>query len=102
MKPVVIHRFTVTPSPFFSTKFLSRSSFIRRAMRSRAWSQETGSNLSEPGLRTFGRVRRVSDFTVCSSAAPFGQSVPRLVGWSTSPSIWMISAFSPLERSPRA
>ena len=30
------------------------------------------------------------DWTKSSSAAPFGQSVPRLTGWSGSPSIWMI------------
>ena len=69
-------------------------------MRSSASSQEISSNLSEPGLRTFGLVSRVSECTKSSSAAPFGQSVPRLVGWSTSPSIWMISAVSPFVRSP--
>ena len=53
-KPVVVQRLTVTPSLFFATKFASRSSFISRAMRSSASSQETRSNLSEPGLRTIG------------------------------------------------
>jgi hypothetical protein len=31
---------------------------------------------------------------------PFGQSVPRLVGWSTSPSMCVIFAGSPFVRSP--
>src|SRR5262249_35066986 len=53
-KPVVSHRFTVTPSLFLTTIFLSRSSFIRRAMRSSATSQDTRSNLSEPALRICG------------------------------------------------
>ena len=48
----VVQRLTVTPSLFLVTKFLSRSSFIVRAMRSSASSQETRSNLSDPGLRT--------------------------------------------------
>src|SRR5580700_9041913 len=47
-----------------------------------------------------GYFRRVSAWTMSSSAAPFGHSVPRLVGWSTSPSMWMMSACSPFARLP--
>src|SRR5262249_27005011 len=43
--PVVNQRFTVTPSAFLAMKFLSRSSFISRAMRSSATSHDTRSNL---------------------------------------------------------
>jgi anaerobic selenocysteine-containing dehydrogenase len=73
---------------------------ISRAMRSSACSQEIRSNVFAPGLRSIGYLSRVSALTKSSSAAPFGQSVPRLVGWSVSPSMWMSSAGSPFFRSP--
>ena len=49
-------------------------------MRFSASSQETCFHSLEPGSRTRGTLVRVSDFTKSSSAAPFGQSVPRFVG----------------------
>ncbi len=78
--PVVVQRFTGTPAAFFARKFASRSSFISRAIRSSAASQEIGSDLSDPGLRTRGWVSRVGEWTKSFSAAPLGQSVPRFFG----------------------
>ena len=84
---------TGTPASLNWTRFSSRSSFMARAILSSASSQVIGSILSAPGRRIMGWVSRVSDFTKSFSAEPFGHSVPRLVGWSTSPSIWIRSAW---------
>jgi hypothetical protein len=72
-----------------------------RTIRFSASSQEISFHSLEPASRTRGTLVRVSDLTKSSSAAPFGQSVPRFVGWSESPSMWKISAFSPFLISPR-
>ncbi|MNJ61158.1 hypothetical protein D3C77_569320 [compost metagenome] len=58
--PVLSQRLTVVPLAFFSMKLASRSSFIRRAMRSMAWSQLMRCHLSEPGARYSGNSRRCS------------------------------------------
>ena len=46
-------------------------------------------NAVAPGLRIIGCVSRVSALTKSLSAAPLGHSVPRLTGWSASPSMCM-------------
>ena len=79
-KPVVVQRLTGTPASFVATKLASRSSFIARAILSSASSQVIGSKRSAPGARRIGRVSRVGAWTKSLSAAPLGQSVPRLVG----------------------
>src|ERR1700744_1072896 len=78
--PVLVQRLTVVPAAFLAMKFLSRSSFISRAMRSTAKSQLTSSNLLLPGLHCIGTLRRVGAWTMSSSADPFGHSVPRFTG----------------------
>ena len=58
----------------------SRVFFTRCAISSIAWSHEMSSQWSEPGRRTCGFSRRRSFRMSCSSDAPLGQSVPRLIG----------------------
>ena len=55
--PVVSQRLTVVPAAFFAMKFASRSSFISRAMRSSAKSQETRLNSLLPGARYLGYLQ---------------------------------------------
>jgi RNA polymerase sigma factor (sigma-70 family) len=75
------------PSALVSTKFASRSSFISFAMRSSASSHDIGVHWFDPGARYSTRVRRLSLWMKSIRLEPFGQSVPRLTGWSGSPSI---------------
>ena len=70
-------------------------------MRSTAQSQETRFHSLEPGARYSGNLSRVGLWMKSRRLAPFGQSVPRLTGWSGSPSTCMISVRAFFERSPR-
>src|SRR5258708_1277693 len=79
-------RFTVCPFAFLATKVLSRVVLMCRAIPWMAPSQEMSSQWSEPGRRTFGLRIRFGLSMSYLSVEPFGQSVPRLVGWSGSPS----------------
>src|SRR6267378_1732711 len=93
-------RFTVSPFAFFATKVRSRVSLIWRAISPIALSQEMGSHLSEPGLRTWGLVRRLELVMSSRSVMPLGQSVPRLMGWSGSPSTCTTLGFTFFALSP--
>src|SRR5467141_1021993 len=93
-------RFTVSPFAFFATKVRSRVSLIWRAISPIALSQEMGSHLSEPGLRTWGVVRRLELVMSSRSVMPLGQSVPRLMGWSGSPSTCTTDGFTFFDLSP--
>ncbi|MNN85259.1 hypothetical protein D3C81_2025260 [compost metagenome] len=97
---MVSQRLTVCPWAFFSMKLASRSCFIRPAMRSSASSQLTRTHSLLPGLRTSGYCRRLGLWIKSSRPAPFGQRVPRLTGWSASPSIWMMFCLTFLPASP--
>src|SRR6266446_9808522 len=79
-------RFTVCPIAFLPTKVLSRVVLMCRAIAWMASSQEISSQRSEPGRRTLGARIRFGLSMSYLSVAPFGQSVPRLVGQSGSPS----------------
>src|SRR5882724_2129262 len=98
--PVDVQRLTSWPSLLRLMKFLSRSSFTSLAMRAKASSQLMDSHLSLPGARYSGCCNRVFAWTKSSSAAPFGQSVPRFTGWSGSPSIWMMEDLVFFDLSP--
>ena len=63
-------------------------------MRSIASCQEMRFQLFDPASRTSGYFRRFGLWMKSSRPAPFGQSEPRLTGWSGSPSMWMISALA--------
>src|SRR5882724_1174471 len=93
-------RFTVSPFAFFATKVRSRVSLIWRAISPIALSQEMGSHLSEPGLRTWGVVRRLELVMSSRSVMPLGQSVPRLMGWSGSPSTCTTDGLTFFDLSP--
>src|SRR5690606_5945805 len=99
--PVVIHRLTILPSSVRSTKFSSRSAFIIFARRDNASSQLTRFHSFDPGSRISGYFRRLGLWTKSSRPAPLGHSVPRLTGWSGSPSIWKISGVAFFALSPR-
>jgi hypothetical protein len=71
-----------------------------RAMRATASSQEMSSQRSEPGRRTFGAVSRRPCVMSSLSVAPLGQSDPRLIGWSGSPSTCTTRAATFFARSP--
>src|SRR5881396_3339174 len=58
----------------------SRVFLTNRAISLTASSQEISSQRSEPGRRTCGLVSRRSLSMSCSSDAPFGQRVPRVIG----------------------
>src|SRR6267378_8692176 len=79
-------RFTVCPFAFLATKVLSRVVLICRAIPWMASSQEISSQRSDPGRRTLGVRIRLGLSMSYLSVAPFGHSVPRLVGASGSPS----------------
>src|SRR3989449_2382345 len=79
-------RFTVWPFAFFVTKVLSREVLMCRAICWTGSSQEISSQWSEPGRRTLGVRIRLGLSMSYLSVAPFGHSVPRLVGASGSPS----------------
>src|SRR6266478_2721094 len=98
--PIPGVRFTVSPFAFFATKVRSRVSLIWRAISLMALSQEMGSHLSEPGLRTWGVVRRAELVMSSRSVMPLGQSVPRLMGWSGSPSTCTTDGFTFFDLSP--
>src|SRR3954463_12445283 len=86
MKARPSQRLTVAPLSSLSTNEASRVFFTQWPTSSRAWSQPMSSQWSEPGRRTCGLTRRRGLRMSCSSEAPLGQSVPRLIGWSGSPS----------------
>src|SRR5262245_38165483 len=98
--PQLFQRLTVVPAALVLTKLLSLSSFIRLAIRSIAWSQEIRFHSAVPGARYSGYFTRFGLWIMSSTPAPFGQSVPRLTGWSGSPSTWMITGFTFFDVSP--
>src|SRR5882724_875899 len=79
-------RFTACPFAFLATKVLSRVVLMCRAIPWMASSQEISSQWSDPGRRTLGVRIRFGLSMSYLSVAPFGHSVPRLVGASGSPS----------------
>src|SRR5207302_590753 len=79
-------RFTVRPCAFLATNVRSRVVLMWRAICWMASSQEMSSQRSAPGRRTLGERIRFGLSMSYLSVAPFGQSVPRLVGASGSPS----------------
>ncbi|MCY1443014.1 hypothetical protein D9M71_594080 [compost metagenome] len=81
-------------------KLASRSAFISLAMRSRASSHSMRFHALEPGSRISGYLRRLGLWTKSKRPAPFGQRVPRLTGWSASPSIWMMFCATFFAASP--
>src|SRR6266436_8798386 len=81
-------RFTVCPFAFVVTKVLSREVLMCRAICWTASSQEISSQWSDPGRRTLGVRIRLGLSMSYLSVAPFGHSVPRLVGASGSPSTY--------------
>src|SRR5882762_8196285 len=93
-------RFTVSPFAFFATKVRSRVSLIWRAISPIALSQEIGSHWSDPGRRTWGVTRRLELTMSSRSVTPLGQSVPRLMGWSGSPSTCTTDGFTFFDLSP--
>src|ERR1044071_8514389 len=93
-------RLTVRPLSSRSTKVWSRVSLTLRAISSNAFSQEMSSQRSEPGRRTCGLSRRRSLRMSCSSEEPLGQRVPRLMGWSGSPSTCTTCGVTFLALSP--
>src|SRR5712664_452827 len=93
-------RFTTSPFAFFATKVRSRVDLISLAISPTAWSQEMFSHLSDPGRRTLGVVSRLELTMSSRSVTPLGQSVPRLIGWSGSPSTCTTAGFTFLDLSP--
>src|SRR5262249_54206248 len=83
-------RFTTWPAAFFATKQRSRVSFRWRVMPRIASSHEISCHSREPGRRTRGWTTRWRFVMSPFNVTPFGQSVPRLIGWSGSPSMWTI------------
>src|SRR5256885_544018 len=71
-----------------------------RAICAIASSQVISSHLSEPGRRTLGTVSRFGLLMSSRNVAPLGQSVPRLIGWSGSPSTCTTAAFTFFALSP--
>ena len=96
-----MRRLTVRPWASRSSKPRSRVSLISRAIRSIASSQEIGVHSGAPGARYSGLVSRRSLTTNCLSEIPLEQSVPRLIGLSTSPSMCTTVGFTFCARSPR-
>ncbi|MNN00337.1 hypothetical protein D3C81_1129240 [compost metagenome] len=78
--PELSQRFTSWPFSLRAMKFLSRSSFSRRAMRLVASSQLMRTHSFDPGARYSGYSSRFFEWTMSSSPAPLGQSEPRLTG----------------------
>jgi hypothetical protein len=93
-------RFTTCPLAFFATKVRSRVSLTWRAIRPIASSHEMSSQRSEPGRRTFGDSSRFLCVMSSFRVAPLGQRVPRLMGWSGSPSTCTTVGFVFFDRSP--
>src|ERR1035437_5026854 len=93
-------RFTTWPFAFFSTKQVSRVVLMWRGVFAVASSPARGPHLSEPGRRTLGLVSRLGLLMSSRRVAPLGQSVPRLIGWSGSPSTWTTEAVAFLALSP--
>ena len=62
----------------------------RRANQSMAKSHETSFHSDDLASRNMGDLRRRGLMAICICAAPFGQSVPPLMGLSGSPSTWMM------------
>src|SRR5256885_12803758 len=57
-------------------------------------SQDMRFHSLEPGARYSGYFRRCGLWTKSSSEAPLGHSVPRLTGWSGSPSTWITDSLA--------
>src|SRR6266446_2675062 len=100
MIPMPGARFTTSPFAFLATNVRSRVSFTCRAISLIAWSQEMRSHVSEPGRLTCGTVRRLGLTMSSRSVMPLGQSVPRLMGWSGSPSTCTTLGFTFFDLSP--
>src|SRR5208283_5716858 len=100
-KPAVNQRLTVSPAAFLVMKFLSRSSFIRRATFANASSQEIRFHSLEPGARYSGYLSRSGLWMKSTRPAPFGHRVPRFTGWSGSPSMWKMDDSAFFALSPR-
>src|SRR6185369_16831390 len=81
-------------------KLLSRVSFMRWAMRSRAQSQDFSSNLSEPGARYITFCKRRSLTATWNNELPLEQRDPWLMGCWGSPSILITLPFLVWTRSP--
>jgi len=93
-------RFTTWPFAFLATNVRSRVALMWRAICAIASSQEISSHLSEPGRRTLGTVSRFGLLMSSRSVAPLGQRVPRLIGWSGSPSTCTTAGFTFFALSP--
>src|SRR5215469_14927432 len=101
MKATDSSRLTECPAASFSTKVSSRVFFTFCAISLIAWSQLISSHSVPPGRRTSGFSRRRSFMISCCSEDPLGHSVPRLVGWSGSPSTCTTCGVTFFALSPR-
>ena len=72
-----------------SSHVSSRVAITRSAIMSIAVSRSSDSQAVEPGARYFTRSSRSGFVTRLLLAEPFGQSRPREIGLSGSPSIWV-------------
>src|SRR5712692_2277943 len=94
-------RLTTCPLAFLATKVRSRVVLMCRAICWMASSQEMSSQRSDPGRRTLGVRIRFGLSMSYLSVAPFGQSVPRLIGLSGSPSTCTTVGVTFFALSPR-